>query len=213
MEMPAFENVVSSIEELRAIVQAPGPGARTLLKERTGLDAHCRAFIARSPLLLMATADGDGRCDVSPKGDAPGFVTVLGEHRLAIPDRPGNRRLDGMQNVLANPHIGLIFVVPGRDETLRVNGRAWITRDPEILARSAVQGKTPLLAIGVEVEQCFFHCAKAFLRAHLWAHDRWPARDSLPSFACVLFDQIQPAGATLDDYEKDIAETNVTRLY
>ena len=211
--MRAFENVVGSIDELRAIVQAPAPGARTLLKERATVDAHCRAFIARSPLLLMATADADGRCDVSPKGDAPGFVHVLDEHRLAIPDRPGNRRLDGMQNVLANPHIGLIFLVPGRDETLRVNGRAWITRDPEILRRSAVQGKAPLLAIGVEVEQCFFHCAKAFLRSHLWAHDSWPAPDSLPSFACVLFDQIQPAGATVEEYERDIAETNVTRLY
>ena len=211
--MSAFENVVSTIEELRAIVQVPPPGARTLLKERATLDAHCRAFIARSPLLLIATADAHGRCDVSPKGDAPGFVQVLDDRRLAIPDRPGNRRLDGMQNLLTNPHIGLIFLVPGRDETLRVNGRAWITRDPETLRRSAVRGNTPLLGIGVEVEQCFFHCAKAFLRARLWAHDSWPARDSLPSFACMLFDQIQPAGATLEDYERDIAETNVTRLY
>jgi uncharacterized protein len=209
----AFEHVVSSIDELRAIVAAPAPDARTLLKERTTLDAHCRAFIARSPLLVIATADARGRCDVSPKGDAPGFVHVLDEHRLAIPDRPGNRRLDGMQNLLSNPHVGLIFLVPGREETLRVNGRAWITRDPEILRRSAVQGKTPLLAIGVEVEQCFFHCAKAFLRAHIWAHDSWPARDSLPSFACMLFDQIQPAGATVEDYERDIAEGDATRLY
>jgi uncharacterized protein len=213
IEMSAFDHVVSSLEELRGIVQAPAPGSRTLLKERTVLDAHCRAFIARSPLLLLATADAHGRCDVSPKGDAPGFVHVLDERRLAIPDRPGNKRLDGMQNLLANPHIGLIFLVPGREETLRVNGRAWITRDPEILRRSAVQGKTPQLAIGVEVEQCFFHCAKAFLRAHLWAHDSWPARDSLPSFACMLFDQIQPAGATVEDYERDIAEGNVTHLY
>jgi PPOX class probable FMN-dependent enzyme len=211
--MSSFDDVVSSIEELRAIVQAPAPGARTLLKERTTVDAHCRAFITQSPLLLIATADADGRCDVSPKGDAPGFVVVLDDHRLAIPDRPGNRRLDGMQNLLTNPHIGLIFLVPGREETLRINGRAWITRDPEILERSTVEGKTPLLSIGVEVEQCFFHCAKAFLRAHLWDHNRWPARDSLPSFACVLFDQIRPAGATVEDYERDIAETNVTRLY
>jgi PPOX class probable FMN-dependent enzyme len=211
--MSAFEHVIGSIEELRRIVPAPDPGARTLLKERTMLDAHCRAFIAQSPLLLMATADAHGRCDVSPKGDVPGFVHVLDEHRLTIPDRPGNKRMDGMQNLLTNPHVGLIFLVPGRDDTLRVNGRGWITRDPEILGRSTVQGKAPLLSIGIEVEQCFFHCAKAFIRSHLWAHERWPARDSLPSFACMLFDQIQPAGVTLEDYERDIAESNVTRLY
>lgn len=211
--MIGFSNVVESLEELRSIVEAPPAGARTFLKERPALDAHSRAFIAHSPLLLMATAGADGRCDVSPKGDAPGFVQVLDEHRLAIPDRPGNRRLDGMQNLLTNPHVGLLFFVPGRDETLRVNGRAWITRDPVILQRSAVQGKTPLLAIGVEVEQCFLHCAKAMLRSRLWAHDQWPARDVLPSFACMLFDQIQPAGATVQDFERDIAHGNATRLY
>jgi uncharacterized protein len=211
--MTAFDNIVTSIEELRAIVEAPAPGARPLLKERTTLDAHCRAFVAHSPFLLMATAAADGRCDVSPKGDGPGFVQVLDECRLAIPDRPGNKRLDGMQNLLTNPHVGLIFLVPGRDETLRVNGRAWITRDPDILRRSVVQGKTPLLAIGVEVEQCFFHCAKAFLRSHLWAYDRWPARDALPSYACTVFDQIQPEDATLQDYEQDIADNNAKGLY
>ncbi len=211
--MSAFEHVVASIEELRGIVEAPPPGARTLRKERTTLDAHCRAFIAHSTILLMATADADGRCDVSPKGDAPGFVQVLDDRRLMIPDRPGNRRLDGMQNLLANHHIGLLFLVPGREETLRVNGRAWITRDPEILRRSVVESKTPLLAVGVEVQQCFFHCAKALIRSHLWAHDQWPARDALPSYACTLFEQIQPEGTTVQDYERDIAESNATRLY
>ena len=118
-----------------------------------------------------------------------------------------------MQNLLTNSHVGLIFLVPGRDETLRVNGRAWITRDPEILRRSVVQGKTPLLAIGVEVEQCYFHCPKALLRSRLWAHETWPARDALPAYACTLFEQIQPKGATLQDYEREIAEGNAARLY
>ena len=211
--MGAFSNVVESLEELRSILEAPPAGARTFLKERPTLDVHSRAFIAHSPLLLMATAGADGRCDVSPKGDAPGFVQVLDDRRLAIPDRPGNRRLDGMQNLLTNPHVGLIFIVPGRDETLRVNGRAWITRDPAILQRSAVQGKTPLLAIGVEVEQCFLHCPKAFIRSGLWQHQAWLATDALPSMACVLFDQIRPVDATLQDYERDIAEGNTKRLY
>jgi PPOX class probable FMN-dependent enzyme len=211
--MSAFEHVVASLEELRGIVEAPPPGARTLLKERATLDVHSRAFIALSPFLLMATADSDGRCDVSPKGDAPGFVQVLDDRRLIIPDRPGNRRLDGMQNLVRNPHIGLIFLVPGREETLRVNGRAWITRDPEMLRRSIVHGKTPRLVLGVEVEQCFFHCAKALIRSHLWAHDQWPARDALPSYACMMFDQVQPEGTTVQDYERDVAESNATRLY
>ena len=116
------------------------PAARSLLKERPVLDEHSRAFISRSPLLLMATAGRDGRCDVSPKGDGPGFVLVLDDHRLVIPDRPGNKRLDGMRNLLVNPHVGLIFLVPGREETLRVNGRAWITRDrrnPPTMCRAA----------------------------------------------------------------------------
>jgi PPOX class probable FMN-dependent enzyme len=209
--MNGFKNVVTSDEELRRLVGTPG--ARSVQKERTALDAHCRAFIARSPFLLMATADSDGRCDVSPKGDAPGFVLVLDEHRLVIPDRPGNKRLDGMRNVVANPNVGLIFLVPGREETLRVNGRAWITRDPEVLRRSVVQGKTPLLSIGVEVEQCFLHCAKAFRRSHLWAHEQWPASDALPSLACVLFDQVRPDGVTLEEYERDIEEGYAQRLY
>jgi uncharacterized protein len=211
--MPAFNDVITRLEDLRAIIEAPPPTGRAVLKDRPVLDAHARAFIQLSPLVVLATADADGRCDVSPKGDAPGFVQVLDDHRLVVPDRPGNRRLDGMLNLLTNPHVGLLFLVPGRDDTLRVNGRASITRDPEILARCIAQGKTPALAIGVEVEQCYFHCAKAFLRSRLWTPDRWPARDALPSYACMLFDQIQPAAATVDDYEREIADANATKLY
>src|SRR5215510_4323634 len=178
---PAFKDVITNEQQLRELVGVPGD--RSKLKERRALDEHCRAFIARSPFLLMATSDVDGTCDVSPKGDAPGFVRVLDDHRLVIPDRPGNKRFDGMFNLIANPHVGLLFIVPGR---------AWITRTPELLASMAVNGKTPLVGIGVEVEQCFMHCPKAFLRSQLWTHDEWPGPDALPSMACVLFDQIQP---------------------
>jgi PPOX class probable FMN-dependent enzyme len=209
--MNPFENVVTNEQELREVLGTPG--ARSLLKERCDLDEHSRAFISRSPLLLMATADRDGRCDVSPKGDGPGFVLVLDDHRLVIPDRPGNKRLDGMRNLLVNPRVGLIFLVPGREETLRVNGRACITRDPELLQRCAAHGKTPPVAIGVEVEQCFLHCAKAFRRAQFWAVEHWPSPDALPSLACMLFDQIKPDGVTLQDYEQDIEEGNQRRLY
>jgi PPOX class probable FMN-dependent enzyme len=209
--MPAFKHVVESEEQLRAL--AGTPSTRAVLKERAALDQHTRAFIARSPMVLIATADRDGRCDVSPKGDAPGFVLALDDTRLVIPDRPGNKRFDGMRNILENPHVGLIFLIPGREETLRVNGRAWITRDPDILERCVSHGKLPALAIGVEIEQCFLHCAKAFRRGEFWAVDRWLAADALPSLACVLFDQIKPEGLTAEDYERDLESDLKHRLY
>jgi PPOX class probable FMN-dependent enzyme len=209
--MPSFDHLVTNEQDLRGIVGVPGP--RSVLKERQSLDAHTRAFIARSPFLLIATSDASGRCDVSPKGDAPGFVQVLDDRRLVIPERPGNKRLDGMLNMMANPHVGLIFLVPGRQETLRVNGKASITRDPQLLERCIAQGKVPLVAIGVEIEQCFLHCPKAFIRSHLWQHQTWPAADALPSMACVLFDQIRPADATLQDYERAVEEGNTKGLY
>src|SRR5712691_1577838 len=160
--MLPFQHVLTTEAEIRAMVGTPV--ARSLLKEQPRIDEHFRAFIARSPFLLLATSGADGTCDVSPKGDAPGFVRVLDERRLVIPERNGNKRLDGMKNILANPHIGLIFLVPGRSETLRVNGRAWITRDPALLEPMAMEGVTPRLAIGVEVQQAFFHCVKSFRR-------------------------------------------------
>jgi PPOX class probable FMN-dependent enzyme len=160
--MGPFRDVVSTPDELRALLGEPSDVARKKQVDR--LDEHCREFIARSPFVLLATSDAAGRCDVSPKGDPAGFVLVLDERHLVIPDRPGNRRLDGMRSILANPHVGLLFLVPGRGETLRVNGHASIVRDAELLARLAVGGKTPRLAIGVEVEEVFLHCAKAFKR-------------------------------------------------
>jgi PPOX class probable FMN-dependent enzyme len=209
--MTAFDDILTTEQELRALIGVPA--ARSVQKERRALDEHDRAFIARSPFLLMATSGTDGRCDVSPKGDAPGFVQVLDERRLVIPERPGNKRLDGMLNMLSNPHIGLIFLVPGREETLRVNGRASVTRDPLLLERCTAHGKVPLVAIGVEVEQCFLHCPKAFIRSRLWQQQSWPASDALPTMACVLFDQIRPNDATLEDYERAIEEGNTKRLY
>jgi PPOX class probable FMN-dependent enzyme len=207
----SFNHIVTDDQELRDMLGEPA--SRSVLKERALLDDHFRAFIARSPFLLMATSGADGTCDVSPKGDAPGFVLVLDDRRIVIPDRPGNKRFDGMKNLLMNPHVGLIFFVPGREETLRINGRAWITKDPELLARCLAQGKKPQLAVGVAIEQCFLHCAKAFLRSKLWRHTEWPAPDALASMAQVLHDQIKPAGLTVQDYECDMEERNRTGLY
>ena len=210
MGMLPFKDTLTTEAEIRELVGTPV--SRSLLKEQRTIDGHFRAFIARSPFLLLATSGADGTCDVSPKGDAPGFVRVLDDHRLVIPERNGNKRLDGMKNILANPHVGVIFMVPGRDETLRVNGRACITRDPALLESMAVQDVTPKLAIGVEVEQAFFHCVKSFRRAGLWAPETWPSADALPSYVCAVFDQIKPTDATLEDWQRQIKESDA-KLY
>lgn len=209
--MTGFGVCLDSEDDLRRLVGPPSE--RSLRKEQDRLDQHSRAFIALSPFLLIGTTDRSGRCDVSPKGDAPGFVHVLDERRLLIPDRPGNKRFDGMRNVLDNPRVGLLFLVPGRIETLRVNGRARITREPALLQRVEAQGRVPLLAIGVEIEQVFLHCGKAALRSRLWTPQTWAPDDALPSLACMLHDQIKPEGESLADYERDIDEANRNRLY
>ena len=209
-----FKGMVTSREELRAIFGAPGE--RAVHKERAHLDVHTREFIARSPFVLLATSNRAGRCDVSPKGDAPGFVMVLDDTHLVIPDRVGNNRIDGLTNIVENPHLGMIFVIPGREDTLRVNGRACIIRDGEILSRLAVQGKQPKVAIGVEVEECFLHCAKAFKRSGLWDRERWPDVAGLPSMAKILWDQIDlkaTAQCSADDYERDMEDRLRKGLY
>ncbi len=206
-----FKHVVTTESELRELIGSPSE--RAIKKDVAVLDAHCRDFIARSPFLLLATASARGRCDVSPKGDAPGFVRVLDDRHLVIPDRPGNKRLDGMRNLLQNPHAGMIFLIPGREETLRVNGRASIIRDAEILESLTAHGKRPLVAIGLEVEECFFHCPKAFRRSELWNPERWLDRAALPSMARVLFAQIRPEGKTVEEYERESEEGLKRTLY
>ena len=209
--MIPFENVLTTEAELRAVVTG-GPSERAVMKDRRGLDDQSRAFIALSPFLLLATASADGTCDVSPKGDAPGFVHVLDDARLVIPERNGNKRFDGLKNLLTNPHLGLLFLVPGCDYTLRVNGRAWITRDPRLLDSMAVESVIPKLAVGVEVQEAFFHCVKSFRRSKLWRTESWPGADALPSYACTVFNQIKPANDKLEDWERNIAESDA-KLY
>jgi PPOX class probable FMN-dependent enzyme len=209
-----FKDIVTSQAELRAIFGPPGE--RAVLKERARLDVHSRAFIATSPFALLATSNAAGRCDVSPKGDAPGFVMVLDDTHLVVPDRVGNNRIDGLTNIVENPHVGMIFLIPGREDTLRVNGRACVIRDAEILARLEVQGKRPKVAIGIEVQECFLHCAKAFKRSGLWDRDRWPDVAGLPSMAKMLWDQIdaKPAGhCSAEAYERDMEDRLRKGLY
>ena len=206
------ERVVASEQELRDLYGRPGE--RAVAKERPALNADCRAFIAHSPFLVMGTAGADGRCDVSPKGDAPGFVQVLDEHHLAIPDRLGNNRLDGMRNIVENGHVGLIFLIPGREDTLRVNGRARIVRDEALLERLAVNGKRPVTALVVEVEQAFMHCARAFKRAGLWEPARWPDTGEVRSMQRMIWDLLpeKPAGQTVEQYEHD-SQQRLKTLY
>ena len=205
-----FQDVVASEAALRELVGEPWE--LNLCKQLATLDDHGRAFIARSPFALIGTADAEGKCDVSPRGDAPGFALVLDDKTLVVPERPGNRRVDTLRNILANPHVGLLFLIPGSDETLRVNGRAAIVRDEAILERMAVDGKRPLLAVAVEVEECFLHCGRAFKRARLWDAAHWPQRSELPSLARMLMDQVKPADLTLEELERDI-EAAYQRLY
>lgn len=189
---------ITSEAELRDLLGEPSE--RVVKKERTRLHPHDRAWLAASPFCLLATAGPDGTCDVSPKGDPAGFTLVLDDRTLAIPNRPGNRRADGFRNILANPHVGLIYLVPGREETLRINGRARLVREAPFFDRMVVRGHRPTVALLVEIEQIFFHCAKAFKRSELWQPESWPAPDALPSMACITKDTIE-IPETLEELE------------
>lgn len=178
---------VTSVDELHAINGTPTE--RILEKHTSYLTPLLESFIRTSPFFLMATADGEGNCDVSPKGDPEGAVQVLDARTLAIPDRPGNRRVDGHRNMLENPHVGLVFIIPNVDETVRVNGRAFITCDPELLATMTVQGKAPKLATVVEIDEVYMHCARAFLRSGLWKPDSWPDPDTVPTLGAIMAEQ------------------------
>ena len=180
-------------------------------KVLTRLESHCRALIAASPFLVIGTSDAEGRQDVSPRGDPPGFVAVLDDRRLLIPDRPGNKRLDSLRNVLGNPQVGLLFFVPGMDETLRINGRAEITTDPALLTPLAVNGRAPLSGLLVTVEEAFLHCAKAFIRARLWDPAAQVDRKAFPSLGRMIADQIAGTGAEAADVDE--TDSYRKRLY
>ena len=201
--------IVEDLERLREIYGAPNE--RSLKKQLSRFDNHCRAFIARSPFLVIASSDPSGRCDASPKGDAPGFVQVLDDETLLIPDRLGNNRVDTISNLLARPGVGLIFFVPGINETLRVNGRARITNDPALLSPLAVIGKVPRSAILVSAEEIYFHCGKALIRSDLWNPEKQLRRSEFPSLGRILADQI--GGISVAESERLTAESYRTRLY
>jgi PPOX class probable FMN-dependent enzyme len=198
-DAPPFADVLASADEVAALYGSPVEAVVSKIIDH--LDGHCRDFIARSPFVLVATADERGNCDVSPKGGPAGFVSVLDEKRLAIPDAPGNRLVYSLRNVAAGGRAGLLFVIPGMEETLRVNGRAWLTRDPAVLEPLAAGAKPPKVAIGVEVEEAFLHCAKAFKRSALWRPDEWPDAAGLAAAAQIWRDHM-----ALDMTTKEVQE-------
>jgi hypothetical protein len=171
--------VIRTEAALRNVLGQPTDVVRAKISDR--LNDLTRRFVELSPFLCLATSDAAGACDVTPRGDPPGFVRILDEHTLLLPERPGNRLADALRNVLANPQVGLLFVVPGVTDTLRVNGRAVITTDRTLLEPSAVEGTTPALGLVIAIDEVFTHCSKAFLRAALWDPSRFVERDALPS--------------------------------
>ena len=179
---------IETKEALRAVYKPAG--SLPLEKEMRRLDKHARAFIAASPFVVIASQDDAGHGDSTPKGDRPGFVAILDDTAIAIPDRPGNNRLDTLENVLANPAVGLLFLIPGMNETLRINGRARITADPEMCARFAVNGKPAVSVMIVAIDAVYMHCAKAFLRSGLWNPESWQPRAAMPTLGEILKDQL-----------------------
>ena len=200
---------IASEDELTALLGEPMK--RVAEKVRPTLHEIDRAWLAESPLCLVATSDAEGRCDVSPKGDPRGFTLVLDETTIVLPERPGNRRADGFRNVLANPHVGLIYLIPGRGDTLRINGRATLVRDAPFFDDLVVKGHRPQLALVVAVEEVFYHCPKAFLRSELWRPETWTptAAPSRP----VIAKAIERPDDTMAELEEYYGAAYAAKLY
>ena len=185
---------VQSLEELRALV---GTHHEAVVQKSIGLiSEEAKGFIVQSPLLFLSTSSRDGACDVSPRGDAPGFVHVANPQQLVIPERPGNKRVDSLCNILENPHVGLLFLIPGMEEVLRVNGRATVIKEHPVLELLKLKNKAPLLGIVVEVEECFIHCPRALNHSGIWEQDSWPAKEQLPSSMDIFQSHLKISGYT-----------------
>jgi uncharacterized protein len=212
MSDAVFSDVITTMDELRAVIGKPSQGV--IDKVQPGIDEDSAAWIEASPFVLIGTADAEGNMDVSPKGDPAGFVRVHNSTTLLIPDRPGNRRVDTLGNILQNPKIGLIFLVPGKEETLRVNGRAQIVRDAALRETFAVKGKAPSLLIAVHIDEVFFHCAKCMIRSKLWESMDVPANEELPTLGEIMFHQGRTdRGTTPEQIDEDLRKAYAETLY
>jgi PPOX class probable FMN-dependent enzyme len=212
------EQFVTSLAELDAMVPPASGGAAGKTMHR--IERYARQFIGLSPFCCLATSDGKGHADVTPRGDQPGFVRVIDEKTLLVPERPGNNRMDSLRNIIQHPSLGLLFLIPGFEDTLRVNGRGRVTKDPGLLAESAVDGKVPKFGVLVAVDEAFFHCAKAFRRSRLWDQKAHVPRNTMPTLARMIMDQMaEAAHEALPDQEAvsavdaDIEEDYRTQLY
>lgn len=206
-----FKQVVQNEEELRALLGFPSETVKN--KTINYLDEHCKLFIHQSPFLMLGTSDQEGKCDTSPRGDRPGFVLIVDDFHLIIPERPGNRRIDSLRNILSNPNVGLLFMIPGLEETLRINGTAKIIRDEELLLKMSAFGKPPQLGIAIKVEECFLHCAKAFKRSNLWNPESWLDKEELPHPAKIIADHVNLPGMTEEQISLALEESYSKRLY
>jgi uncharacterized protein len=202
---------IETEEELRSMLGE----SSELVKRKviSHLDEHCQDFISRSPFLVISTSDERGHTDVSPRGDQPGFALILDDKHLVIPERPGNKRMDTMRNILANPKAGLLFLIPGLGETLRVNGSATLVKDDALLERMAVNGKKPLIGIAIEVEECFIHCAKAMKRSGLWEPDTWSEKETLPNAAKILLAHSKLPNKTEKELDEALQKDYKSSLY
>jgi PPOX class probable FMN-dependent enzyme len=203
------ESAITSEAELREILGEPLPYVAN--KDRRFLHDFDKQWLAGSPLCLVATSGADGSCDVSPKGDPPGFTVVLDDTTIAIPERPGNRRADGFRNILTNPHVGLVYLIPGRGDTLRINGRARLVCEAPFFDQMTVKGHRPLLALVVEIEQIFYHCPKAFMRSKLWQPATWDAA-AVPSKAQIA-QCLERPDKTLKELQRYYGPAYAARLY
>lgn len=207
----AAEFEIRSVQDLRATVGEPTE--RVIAKETAELDEQAAAFIGACPFVVMATAGPDGSSDASPKGGPPGFVRVIDERRLAIPEFPGNRRFDGVQNLVDRPGIGLLFVIPGITETLRVNGVASLSRDPDLADACAVDGRSPWFVVDVEVRQVFSHCSKALLRSGLWKPEQWPDPADVRSPSRTIFERALEEGRPEHEVRREVDRSYEPGLY
>ena len=206
-----LDDAISDPATLREFVGAPIQ--RTLEKQLDHLDPHCVDFLARSPIAMLSTAGADGRCDCSPRGGPPGFAHVIDAKHLALPDYKGNKRQDSHVNVMENPHVGLLFLIPGLGETLRINGSAQLSRDPELLSVLATRGDPPQLGLVIDVEEVYLHCAKACMRSQVWDPSTWLPREELPSATQIYRDHRDTPGLTVEQVEAELEESFRTRMW
>ncbi|MFT7130665.1 MAG: PPOX class probable FMN-dependent enzyme [Gammaproteobacteria bacterium] len=208
--MSRFNDVIENRGQFREIMGEPSElVSRKVLNK---LDKHCGTFINRSPFMLLSSVDSNGNHDISPKGDPAGFLRIIDEHTIAIPDRLGNRRADTIENSLQHPGLGIIFLIPGKNETLRVSGTAQVVRDKELRASMDIKGRAPDFVIVVDVKEAFFHCSKCMIRSHLWETEHWPNLEDLPRLAEMMVD----AGSleiTIEEMHQIVVNDEKERLY